>query len=214
MVVEIAEWMERHESSLDEMRRHNHVGEVLGKVVVAVYYQGVRRIEARNKKLKIQEQNHQRLQDHLEKLLKIIKLREATMSNLRRPNFGEKLKEMLAAAAALNKTMNVRFPIAIEKMKAIREVRAKHKELSKTFTNEGTKFLSENFRKAASRYCPALHRSRSPMLAPLHSGGGGDHAGGRGGLQAALSKQGSKLETGIRPEGVLAEWTRRDTSAS
>eukprot|EP00467_Chlorarachnion_reptans_P022004 CAMPEP_0114521284 /NCGR_PEP_ID=MMETSP0109-20121206/20098_1 /TAXON_ID=29199 /ORGANISM="Chlorarachnion reptans, Strain CCCM449" /LENGTH=1093 /DNA_ID=CAMNT_0001702367 /DNA_START=105 /DNA_END=3386 /DNA_ORIENTATION=+ len=127
LVREMASWMEKYKDDLDEMRK------------------GVRKIEARNKKLKIQEQNHQRLQEHVERLLNLMRLDSKKQRLLRAPDFREHLNDMLAAAAALNKMMNVRFTAEIEKMKAIKEIRGTHKALAKTFTAEGAKFLSEYF---------------------------------------------------------------------
>jgi len=155
LVHEIATWMARYEDSLDEMRK------------------GVRKIEARNKKLKVQEQNHQRLQNYLARLLSLLRLDNRTTSDLRRPDFRNKLKEMLAAASALQKTMNILLDPGIEHIKAVKERRQSHRTMAKTFTGKAFEFLSEYFNKLAhSRITEIKHSERGGMN-PLSAAGGG-----------------------------------------
>jgi len=133
MVKEMSTWMKEYDSSLDEMRK------------------GVSTIEARNKKLKIQEHNHQKLHTRLADLLNKLRINTKTQRDLQRPNFRNGLKQMLQAASALNQTMEVRLSADMEKMKAVKQIRSQQKTLAKSFTAEAAKFLSDYFHQMAQK---------------------------------------------------------------
>ncbi len=139
LVDEMAKWMSFYEDSLGNMRK------------------GVKKIERQNKKLKIQEQSHEKLQKTLSELLNVLDLKVFTSRNLKHPDF-TRLQEMLDSAHQLNRTMSVQLK-SLESMRAVKQKRAMHAELADRFTTDAAKYLADQFHHISSERVSKIRSS-------------------------------------------------------